>query len=143
MVVHAMQEEDVIEILEDPFTTIGSDGLPLGTGGRPHPRTYGTFARILDRYVGQEKAISLPEAIRRMTSLPADIFDFTTRGRIKSGMTADLVAFRQSGVTDNATFTDPVRHPDGIDHVFVNGAHVVRDGEWTGTRSGEVVKANH
>lgn len=143
MVVHAMREEDVIEILKDPFTTIGSDGLPMGTGGRPHPRTYGTFARILDRYVGQEKVISLPEAIRRMTSLPADIFGFTTRGRIKPGMTADLVAFKQSGVTDNATFADPVRHPDGIDHVFVNGAHVVRDGEWTGIRSGEVVRASH
>ncbi len=143
MVVHAMREEDVVQILKDPFTTIGSDGLPLGTGGRPHPRTYGTFARILDKYVAQDKVISLPEAIRRMTSLPAEVFGFEDRGKIAPNMVADLVGFKQSGVVDNATFLDPVQHPKGIDHVFINGVHVVREGEWTGTHAGVVVKANH
>ena len=143
MIVHAMNETDVRAALRDPFTTIGTDGLPVGTGGRPHPRGYGTFPRILQRYVRDENVISLTEAIRRMTSLPAEIFGLGRRGRVKVGHVADLVLFDPESVTDNATFTQPTSTPLGIDDVFVGGEHVVDNGHWTGRRAGKYVHVVH
>lgn len=143
MIVHAMNETDVRAALRDPFTAIGTDGLPVGTGGRPHPRGYGTFPRILEHYVRDEKVISLVEAIRRMTSLPAEIFGLKNRGRIRVGKIADLVLLDPAEVTDNSTFTQPTLAPLGIDDVFVSGEHVVNNGHWTGRRAGRYVRVDH
>lgn len=143
MIVHAMDEPDVRAALRDPFTTIGTDGLPVGTGGHPHPRGYGTFPRVLEHYVKDEAVIPLAEAVRRMTSLPAEIFGLERRGRIKVGHIADLVLFDPAGVKDNATFAQPTLPPLGIDDVFVGGEHVVDNGTWTGRRAGTYVKIDH
>lgn len=143
MIVHAMNETDVRAALRDPFTAIGTDGLPVGTGGRPHPRGYGTFPRVLEHYVRDENVISLAEAVRRMTSLAADIFGLQNRGRIKVGNIADLVLFDPAEVTDNSTFTQPTLAPLGIDDVFVSGEHVVDNGQWTGRRAGTYVRIDH
>lgn len=143
MIVHAMREEDVVTALRSPFTAIGSDGLPLGTGGKPHPRAYGTFARILDFYVRDKAILSLQEAIRRMTSLPAGIFGLQDRGSIEVGKKADLVIFDTAGVTDHATFQDPTNGPTGINSVFVNGVKVVENDRWLERRAGRFVRARH
>ena len=90
------------------MTAIGSDGLPPGTGGRPHPRTFATFPRVLGRYVRESGLLTLEEAIRRATSLPARIFGLRDRGRIERGAAADLVTFDPSTIADHATYDDPV-----------------------------------
>lgn len=143
MIVHAMNENDVRTALRHPFTTIGTDGLPVGTGGRPHPRGYGSFPRILEHYVRDEAVLPLAEAVRRMTALPAEIFSLPKRGRVEIGYVADLVLFDPDGVADNATFTQPTSAPFGIDDVFVCGEHVVDDRQWTGRRAGTYLKIDH
>jgi N-acyl-D-amino-acid deacylase len=143
MIVHAMNETDVRAALRDPYTAVGTDGLPVGTGGQPHPRGFGTFPRILQHYVREEGVISLAEALRRMTSLSADIFGLDRRGRIRVGHIADLVLFDPESVTDNATFAQPTLGPVGIDEVFIGGEHVVDKGQWTGRRAGTFVKVDH
>ena len=143
MIVHGIGEVDVQTALRSPFTAIGSDGLPVGTGGKPHPRGYGTFARVLDYYVRQENLLSLEEAIRRMTSLPADVFSLRGRGRIEVGCAADLVVFDAVNLRDHATFDDPVRSPSGIHSVWIAGEQVVSDGEYLGRRCGSLLKASH
>lgn len=136
MVMHMMQEDDVRTVLADPSTTIGSDGLPPGTGGRPHPRTFGTFPRVLGHYVRQEGLLALEEAVRRMTSLPADIFGLTDRGRLRRGAVADIVTFDPQEVGDRATYEDPTARPTGMGYVLQEGHVVVRDGRWLGERRG-------
>jgi N-acyl-D-aspartate/D-glutamate deacylase len=140
MTVHQMSEDDVITALEDPFTMIGSDGLPPGTGGRPHPRMYGTFPRIIARFSRDLGVLSAAEAIRRMTSLPADTFGLSDRGVIAQGKKADLVAFVPADVRDTATFEDPVRSPEGMPWVMVNGQVVVEGAQYVGGRHGRRVK---
>jgi dihydroorotase/N-acyl-D-amino-acid deacylase len=140
MTVHQMSEDDVITALEDPFTMIGSDGLPPGTGGRPHPRMYGTFPRIIARFSRDLGVLSAAEAIRRMTSLPADTFGLSDRGVIAQGKKADLVAFVPADVQDTATFEDPVRFPEGMPWVMVNGQVVVEGAQYVGGRHGRRVK---
>ena len=105
---------------------IGSDGSSLATDGPlragvPHPRNFGTFPRVLGRYVREMKVIPLEEAVRKMTSLPASILGIADRGAIKDGMWADLVIFDPATVADTATFEDPFQYPVGIDTVLVNG----------------------
>lgn len=136
MVMHMMHEDDVRAALADPMTAIGSDGLPPGTGGRPHPRTFGTFPRVLGRYVRDEHLITLEEAVRRMTSLAADIFGLPGRGRIQRGAVADLVSFDADRVVDRATYEDPTTRPAGMGFVLQEGQLVVRDGRWLGVRAG-------
>jgi N-acyl-D-amino-acid deacylase len=136
-------DRDVRAALRDPFTTIGTDGLPVGTGGRPHPRGYGTFPRIFEHYVKDEAVIPLADAVRRMTSLPAEIFGLERRGRIKVDHIADLVLLDPAGVKDNATFAQPTLPPLGIDDVFVGGERVVDNGRWTGRRDGCYVRVDH
>lgn len=136
MTVHQMSEEDVITALADPLTMIGSDGLPPGTGGKPHPRMYGTFPRILGRFSRELGVISLPEAVRRMTSLPAETFGLADRGLVKAGMKADLVAVDASNVADTATFAAPVQYPVGMPWVMVNGRVVVEGAGYVGGRHG-------
>jgi N-acyl-D-aspartate/D-glutamate deacylase len=136
MVVHVMREDDLELALAHPQTMIGSDGLPPGVGGKPHPRMYGTFPRILARYVRQRKVLTLAEAVRKMTGLPAETFGLADRGRVAPGMAADLVAFDAAAVVDVADYDEPVRAPRGIAWVMQNGSLVVRDGHFLGRRVG-------
>jgi N-acyl-D-aspartate/D-glutamate deacylase len=136
MIVHSMAEDDLVVAMQHPSTMIGSDGLPPGVGGKPHPRMYGTFPRVLARYVRERRALDLPEAVRRMTSLPAESFGLHDRGVIAPGKAADLVAFDVATVQDLADYADPVRDPRGIPWVLVNGEVVVREGRYVGRRAG-------
>jgi dihydroorotase/N-acyl-D-amino-acid deacylase len=115
---------------------IGSDGLPPGLGGKPHPRMYGTFPRVLSRYVRDRKVLSLPEAVRKMTSLPASTFGLGDRGLVEPGRSADLVLFDAGTIVDRANYDDPIQPPAGIAWVMQNGRVVARDGEYLGGRSG-------
>lgn len=136
MIVHQMSEADLVAGLESPFTMIGSDGLPPGNGGKPHPRMHGTFPRVLARYWRELGVLSLPEAIRRMTSLPADTFRIPDRGRIAEGAVADLLAFDAQQIADGATYEQPDLAPSGIAWVMQAGRVVVRDGVFGGPRAG-------
>ncbi len=138
VVLHMMSQDDVRVLLEHPEMLVGSDTLPLP--GRPHPRTAGTFARVLGRYVREQQVADLPAMVRRMTSVPAERFRLGRRGRLTRGYAADLVVFDPVTVIDRATFTDPLLHPVGIEHVFVDGHAVVRDGTDTGARPGRVLE---
>ena len=134
VVVFTMDENDVKLVLAHPTTMIGSDGVP--TGGKPHPRLYGCFARVLGRYVREEKVIGLPTAIHKMTGMPAAKFQLLDRGTIRPGAFADLVVFDPARIADVATYGEPRRAPAGIRAVYVNGVAVARDGEHTGARPG-------
>jgi N-acyl-D-amino-acid deacylase len=106
----------------------------------PHPRAYGNFARLLGKYVRDEKLIPLEEAIRRLTSLPAANLKIQRRGRIAPGFFADVVVFDPARIADHATFERPHEYATGIVHVFVNGVPVLKDGEHTGAKPGRVVR---
>ncbi len=136
MVSFSMADADLELAMADPHTMIGSDGLPPGTGGRPHPRLYGTFPRVLGRYVRERHVLDLPEAVRRMTSLPAATFDIPHRGVVAAGKVADLVAFDPVRVADVGDYWDPVHPPVGIAWVAQAGNTVVEHGQWVGPRSG-------
>jgi N-acyl-D-amino-acid deacylase len=128
------QDEDVVErFLRLPFVNVCTDGLP---GGRPHPRAYGTFPRVLGRYARDRKTLPLTEAIRKMTSLPARGFRFDKVGLVQAGKRANLVVFDPARVADRATFEEPAQFSDGIVHVIVGGQVVVRDGVITDARPG-------
>jgi N-acyl-D-aspartate/D-glutamate deacylase len=140
-----MTEEDVTEAMKLPWVSIGSDGTAVRPDGvlghgRPHPRWYGTFPRVLGKYVREEKVLTLEEAIRKMTSLPAAQLRLADRGLLKVGMAADVVVFDPARVTDQATFEDPHRYAEGIDIVIVNGEVVVDEGRHTGATSGRVLR---
>jgi N-acyl-D-amino-acid deacylase len=137
MVYHSMHEEDVKYIMKYPFCMAGADaGVPVPGKGMPHPRGYGTNARILGRYVRDGKVISLEEAIRRMTSLAAQKFQLKDRGLLKEGMAADIVIFDEATVHDKATFEQPHQYSVGFQYILVNGKLVVEKGKHTKTRSG-------
>ncbi len=139
-VFHAISEDDVERILRYPYTMIGSDGeIPIFGQGAPHPRSYGTFARVLGRYVRERKVLSLEEAVRRMTSLPAWRAKLKDRGLIRPGMQADLVVFDAARIADMATFEKPHQYAAGVQDVFVNGRAVLRDGRMTAERPGRVL----
>ncbi|HEY7625252.1 MAG TPA: amidohydrolase family protein [Candidatus Limnocylindria bacterium] len=137
-------EENVRRQVALEWMSFGSDeAAPAPEGvflkSNPHPRAYGTFARLLGRYVREEGLVPLEEAIRRLTSFPAANLGLTRRGRIAHGYHADLVAFDPEAIADHATYADPHRYATGVVHVFVNGEQVLRDGEHTGARPGRVV----
>jgi N-acyl-D-amino-acid deacylase len=134
VVVFSMDERDVKTVLAHPTTMIGSDGVP--TGGNPHPRLYGCFARVLGRYVREEKVLDLPTAIHRMTGMSAGKFQLLDRGTIRPGAFADLVVFDPARIDDLATYTEPRQTPAGIRAVYVNGAAVADNGRHTGARPG-------
>jgi N-acyl-D-aspartate/D-glutamate deacylase len=135
-----MLDEDLIRMMESPFGMIGSDGSLVRFGeGVPHPRYYGTFPRVLGKYVREEGVLSLEEAIRKMTSAPANRLGLSDRGLIREGMTADLTVFNPATVKDRAAFEKPHQYPEGIDYVIVNGQLAVSSGEWTGIRAGKVL----
>lgn len=134
----AMDEADVRRILSYPHTMIGSDGLPHDA--HPHPRLWGTFPRVLGHYAREVGLFPMQEAVRRMTSLPAERFGLTGRGRLKQNYAADLVLFDPKTVKDRATFEDPKQFSAGIAAVWVNGKSVWRDGETTSARPGRALR---
>ena len=141
MVYQFMAEDDIGRILRHPYVAIASDsGLNVMGEGVPHPRGYGNAVRALGRYVRERHVITLEEAIRKLTSLPADHFGFKDRGRIAVGQAADLVIFDPARVVDRATYEQPHQYPDGITAVFVNGVAVVQDGAHTKARPGQVLR---
>lgn len=141
MVYHTMGEEDVERIMRYPGTAIASDGGVREFGsGMPHPRSYGTNARVLAEYVRTRNVITLEDAIRRMTSLPARTFGFRDRGLLKQGMAADLVLFDPAKVQDKATFASPHQYTEGFDLVVVNGRVAVENSQPTGIMAGQVIR---
>lgn len=139
VVLHTMREEDVRTVMRHPSTMIGSDGLPT-LEGKPHPRLYGTFARVLGHYARDEGVFPLEEAVYRMTGFPAAKFGFDDRGVIRPGAKADLVLFDPATVIDRGTFEDPKHTPAGIAAVYINGEATVRDGKPTAARGGRVLR---
>jgi N-acyl-D-amino-acid deacylase len=138
---HAMDEQDVIRIMQHPLAMIETDGDPVAYGdGYPHPRSYGAFPRVLARYVRELGVLTLEQAIRKMTSMPADQYNQKERGRIIEGAFADLVVFDADTIQDHATYTDPHRYPTGIEHVMINGEFVIKSGALTGERPGTWIK---
>ena len=136
MVYHSMNEDDVRYFIKYPFNMIGADGGVSNGKGFPHPRTYGTNARVLGKYVREEKLIPLEEAIRRMTSLAAQKFQLKDRGLLKEGYAADIVIFNENEVNDKATFEQPHQFSAGFKYVIVNGRLVIDKGIHNGTKSG-------
>ncbi|MGQ9680762.1 MAG: N-acyl-D-amino-acid deacylase family protein [Candidatus Bathyarchaeia archaeon] len=136
MVGFSMSEDDVQTIMKSPLTMFCTDGILLG---KPHPRAYGSFPRVLGRYV-KEKVLTLEEAVKKMTSTPATRFGFLDRGLIRPGMCADITIFDPEKVADTATYKDPVRFPLGIEYVIVNGEITVERGVHLGTRAGRVLR---
>jgi N-acyl-D-amino-acid deacylase len=134
-----IDESDIETNLRHGLMMIGSDGIPE-LDGRPHPRLFGTFPRVLGRYVRERGVLSLPEAVRRMTSLSCDRFGLVDRGRIEPGRWADLVVLDPTTVIDNATYDDPKQEPTGIDLVVVNGQIAYRDGTHTGAGAGRLLR---
>jgi N-acyl-D-amino-acid deacylase len=140
-VYHAINSDDVDLIMQHPMTSIASDGPMTVFGiGSPHPRTYGTFARVLGSYVRDRNILSLEEAVRKMTSLPAQILSIDNRGLIQEGYYADITIFDASTVTDKATFEDPHQYAEGINSVLVNGVIVVENGAHNGSKPGRVLR---
>jgi N-acyl-D-amino-acid deacylase len=137
-------EENIRILIRHPLVVVGSDGdalAPYGvlSKGKPHPRYYGTFPRVLGYYVREEQVLSLEEAVKKMTSLTADRFGLKDRGVIREGAWADLVLFNTQTVIDKATYSDPHQYPEGIPYVAVNGVLVINQGEHTGALPGQVL----
>jgi N-acyl-D-amino-acid deacylase len=145
MVLFMMSEDNLKRILAHPLVGVGSDSsvrAPYGilSTGKPHPRAYGTFPRILAKYVRDDKIAAAETMIKKMTSLAAAKFGLAGRGIVKPGACADLVVFDPSAVADRATWKDPHQYPAGIAHVVVNGVSVVSGGEHTGKLPGLVLR---
>jgi N-acyl-D-aspartate/D-glutamate deacylase len=139
----SMNEADVQLAMKQPWVGIGSDGVAVNPTmtfmGRPHPRFYGTFPRVLGVYVREKHVLTLPDAIRKMTALPAQIVGLTDRGLLRPGMAADIVVFDPKTVKDRATFEDPSQYPTGIPYVIVNGVVVIDQSEHSGAKPGRVL----
>jgi dihydroorotase/N-acyl-D-amino-acid deacylase len=140
-VFHAMAEQDVVRIMQHPRTMVASDGgIHMPAADRPHPRNYGSFARVLGRYVREQGVLSFEEALLKMTRMPADRIGLSERGRIEAGAAADIAVLDPKRVIDRATFADPHQFSEGVEHVFVNGQAVLLDGRMTGARPGRVLR---
>jgi N-acyl-D-amino-acid deacylase len=140
-----MSEDNVRRQIALPWMSFGSDAASLAPEGvflrsNPHPRAYGTFARLLGRYVRDEGLIPLEESVRKLTALPAANVGIRERGTLRPGFFADIVVFDPATIADHATFEDPHRYSTGVHHVFVNGVQVLRDGEHTRALPGRVVR---
>jgi len=141
----SQSEDNVMKIMQYPFSMFGSDAAARQHGGPPaedlpHPRAYGTFPRILGHYVRDRGILTLEEAIRKMTSMPANRLGLSRRGLIREGWWADMVVFDPEKVRDTSTYTDPHQYPDGIEYVIVNGEIIVEQGSHTGSLPGHVVR---
>jgi N-acyl-D-amino-acid deacylase len=137
MILFSMDEEKMAMGLRHPLGTICTDGL---LGGRPHPRVYGTFPRVLGKYVRERKDMPLEEAIRKMTSLPARRLGLKDRGVLAEGKAADIVVFNPAAILDQATYEDPRQYPLGIRQVIVNGVLTAEGGQHTGKLGGRVLR---
>ena len=135
-----MSPEDVEFIMRHPLGMTCTDGLLLG---KPHPRAYGAFPRVLGRYVRDNKTMRLEEAVRRMTSYPARVFNLGDRGLLVPDYVADIVVFNPEKIIDTSTFSDPRSFPEGIRYVVVSGEVSVKDGVYTGVRKGRVIRSDH
>jgi len=138
-------EEDMQLALKQPYTSVGSDGSAISPEGprgnmHPHPRWYGTFPRVLGRYVRELKTLELPEAIHKITVMNAEKINITDRGLLKEGYWADITLFDPETVIDKATFEKPQQYPEGIPYVIVNGEVTIDNGEHTGARAGKVLR---
>jgi dihydroorotase/N-acyl-D-amino-acid deacylase len=141
MIYHVMDEADVRRILAHPWTAVASDGGLTAPGrGVPHPRSYGTFPRVLGEYVRRQHVLTLPEAVRKMTSLPAARLGLADRGCLRDGCVADITIFDPATVDERGTFSDPHQYPVGIPWVIVNGVPVVEQGQLGAARPGVVVR---
>jgi N-acyl-D-amino-acid deacylase len=139
-VFHAMSEDDLRRILVHPATMVASDGeVPIFGRGVPHPRSYGTFARILSEYVRERRLLTLEEAVRKMSAFPAARIGLVDRGVLKEGMKADIAVFDPARVRDMATFEEPHQYAAGFSHVIVNGQVVYENGAMTAARPGRVL----
>jgi N-acyl-D-aspartate/D-glutamate deacylase len=148
MTLELMGEEDIRRIMTARYTMIGTDAWGINPAGalghgKPHPRYFGTYPRVLGKYVREEGVLSLENAIRKMTSFPAQRLGLTDRGLLKPGMWADIVIFDPEQVIDKASYTEPHQFPQGIIHVLVNGQIVVRDEQQTDALPGNVLRWGH
>jgi N-acyl-D-aspartate/D-glutamate deacylase len=139
------QEDDMVHALQQPYVSVGSDGSAISPDGayaemHPHPRWYGTFPRLLGRYVREQSALTLPEAIRKITSMNAEKIGMFDRGLLKEGLRADVTLFDPQTVIDRATFENPQQYPVGIPYVIVNGVLVLDAGDHTGELPGRVLR---
>ena len=144
MILFQLDEADLRRALAHPYVMIGSDGSALApygelAAGKPHPRSYGTFPRVLGEYAREQRVLSLPQAVHKMTGLPARRLGLTDRGVIRVGARADLVVFDPRRVGDVATYEDPHRYSTGIENVIVNGRFVIKNGDHTGSLPGRVL----
>ena len=130
-------EEHVVSFMKRPEQNVCTDGL---SGGKPHPRLYGSFPRILSKYVREEKVLTLEEAVRKMTGKPAEVFGLRKRGTLLQGNYADLVLFNPETVKDHGDYVEPEQYPTGIDYVFINGKLVIDQGQHTGVRAGAILR---
>ena len=140
-----MSEDNVRKQVRLPWVSFGSDAASMSpedpfTRSSTHPRAYGNFARLLGKYVRDEKLVSLEDAVRRLSALPADNLGLDRRGRLAPGMFADVVVFDPATIADRATFEKPHQYAVGVRHVFVNGVQVLKDGEHTGATPGRALK---
>jgi N-acyl-D-amino-acid deacylase len=138
---HAISEDDIERILRSPYSMIGSDGeIPEFGKGAPHPRSYGTFSRVLARYVRERKVLTLEDAVHKMSGYPADRLRLFDRGLLRPGMKADVVIFDPAKVQDKADFTNPHQYAVGVVDVIVNGQRVIADGQLTSARPGRILR---
>ena len=136
-----MSEDDIAEIMRQPYTMTSSDGgLVAMHEGKPHPRNYGAFARKLSRYVRERGTVTLEHAVRSMTSLPASVFGMTDRGVIREGAAADILIFDPASVAERSTYTEPHKLAEGMSYVLVNGEVVIADGKFTPALPGKVLR---
>ena len=140
MINFSQSEEDVRTIMQHPCGMLGTDGLLVG---KPHPRAYGSTVRILEKYVREEKLLTIETAVQRMTGRPAARLGLKDRGVIAVGAKADLVLFDMKRLKDCSSFADPCRHPEGIEYVFVNGQAAIKNGVETGLPAGQVLRKVH
>lgn len=145
MVLQKMSEDDIERILRQPFTMIASDAgvIDIDSESVPHPRGFGNNARVLAEYIRNRKLMGIEEAIRKMTSLPAQTFKLWDRGLIRPGMAADVVIFDEKKIADSATFQQPKQYPSGIAYVIVNGIVTIENGKHTGAKSGEILRGKN
>lgn len=137
---HVLDEKDVIDIIQYPYTMFNSDGDLVGFGnGHPHPRSYGAFPRVINKYVEGLKVLSLSDAIHRMTDMSAQWIGQDNRGRIQEGYFADIIVFDPETLKDKATYTDPHQFSTGISHVIINGVSVIKNASLTGKRPGKIL----
>jgi dihydroorotase/N-acyl-D-amino-acid deacylase len=138
---HAISEEDVERILASPYTMIGSDGeIPEFGKGSPHPRSYGTFARVLARYVREKKTLTLEDAVRKMSGYPANRLRLLDRGLLRPGMKADIVIFDPAKIQDKADYANPHQYAEGVTDLIINGEPVISAGTLTQRRPGRILK---